>query len=311
MSKLKVLVKNPWRIFTGLAGRGLLKWMPDAPYLKGLYRAHMGKKLNLEDPKTFNEKLQWLKLYDRKPLYTELVDKYEARRHIAAAIGEKHLIPMVGGPWERFDQIDFDALPERFVLKCTHDSGGLVICRDKSKLDKAAAKRKIEKSLSNNYFYFGREWPYKNVPPRIIAEAYMEDENNAQGLTDYKFFCFNGEPKMIYVSQGLEDHATARISFYDMRGGGMPFCRSDYRPLDGPLALPKNFDEMADAAGALAKMVGCPFVRIDLYSIWGKMYFSEVTFSPCNGMMPFEPREWDEKLGQWIDLTGHLDSGMV
>lgn len=262
----------------------------------------MGKKLNLQDPQTFNEKLQWLKLHNRNPIYTQLVDKYAVRKHIAAAIGEEYLIDLVGGPWNSFDEIDFDSLPDQFVLKCTHDSGGLVICRNKNKLDKAAAKEKIERSLKRNYYHVGREWPYKNVPPRIIAERYMDDENSVLGLTDYKFFCFNGEPKMVYVSQGLEDHTTARISFYDMKGNPMPFHRNDYAPLETPPVWPENFDEMGRIAGVLAKMAGCPFVRIDLYSIRGRVYFSEITFSPCSGWLPFEPPEWDEKLGQWITL---------
>lgn len=295
-------IRNPKKMYGFFSTRGLLNWMSDKAYVKMAYKATTGKTLNLKNPISFNEKLQWLKLYDRKPLYTELADKYAVRKHIAQAFGDGHLIPLVGGPWKSFDEIDFDALPEQFVLKCTHDSGGLVICRDKTKLDKKAACKKIEKSLKTKYFYQGREWPYKNIPPRIIAEAYMEDENEAAGLTDYKFFCFNGEPRMIYVSQGLENHATASISFYDLEGKEMPFRRSDFRPIQGEMALPGNFAEMTAAAQKLAQMVDCPFVRIDLYSICGKMYFSEVTFFPCGGMLPFEPTQWDNELGKWIRL---------
>ena len=299
---IKYYLKNPSRWYGLLACRGMLNWMSDKAYLKLAFRSKTGEKLDLKNPKTFNEKMQWLKLYDRKPLYTELADKFGVRKHIAAAIGEDHLIPLVGGPWKSFNEIDFDSLPEQFVLKCTQDSGGLVICRDKSKLNREQARKKIEKSLKTNYFWQGREWPYKNISPRIIAEAYMEDENEALGLTDYKFFCFNGEPRMIYVSQGLEDHSTARISFYDLNGEAMPFCRKDYMPIEGEIKLPDNFAELKETAGKLAKLVDSPFVRIDLYSICGKMYFSEVTFSPCGGMLPFNPPEWDEKLGQWIKL---------
>lgn len=295
-------IRNPQKIYGFFSTRGLLNWMSDEAYIKTTYRINTGKKLELEKLTSFSDKLRWIKLYDRKPVYTELVDKYAVRKYAAKVLGEDHLIPLVGGPWKSFDEIDFDALPEQFVLKCTHDSGGLVICRDKAKLDKNAARKKIKKSLKTNYYYLGREWPYKNVPPRIIAEAYMEDENRVAGLTDYKFFCFNGEPRMIYVSQGLENHSTARISFYDLEGKEMPFRRSDYRPIEGEMVFPSNFSEMTKAAKELAQMVDCPFVRIDLYSIRGKMYFSEVTFFPCSGSMPLDPPEWDEKLGEWIEL---------
>ena len=285
-----------------LMAKKMLSGLPDKIYLQLYYFAKFKRPCNFKNPQTFNEKLQWMKLHDRKPIYSELVDKYAVRQHIAAAIGETHLIPLVGGPWESFDEIDFDVLPDQFVLKCTHDSGGLVICRDKQRLDKAAARMKIEKSLEHNYYLVGREWPYKLVKPRIIAEAYMEDENPALGLTDYKFFCFNGEPKLLYVSQGLEDHATASISFYDMDGKDMPFHRSDYRPIAGGITLPENFSELRETAQRLAKLANAPFVRIDLYSIWGKMYFSEVTYFPCGGFMSITPEEWDRTLGDWIQL---------
>jgi hypothetical protein len=204
--------------------------------------------------------------------------------------------------WTSFDEIDFDALPDQFVLKCTHDSGGLAIVRDKAKFDKEKARKQFKLALSRNPYSVTREWPYKNVKPRILAEVYMEDENAAAGLTDYKFFCFNGKPEMLYVSQGLEDHATASISFYDMEGEDMPFHRSDYKPIGNKLALPSNFGQMKETAEKMAKEVGSPFVRIDLYSVRGQMYFSEVTFSPCSGMLPFEPAEWDKTFGCWITL---------
>ena len=278
-----------------------LKILPDSVYLKLLYKKRTGKKLDLKKPKTFNEKLQGLKLYNRKPEYAVLVDKYKVKQYVAEKIGDEYIIPTLG-VWEKFDDIDFDSLPEQFVLKCTHDSGGLVVCRDKNTLDKNAAKEKIERSLKKNYYWKGREWPYKNVKPRIIAEKYMEDENPAAGLTDYKFFCFNGKAEMLYVSQGLEDHSTASISFYDMEGKEMPFHRSDFNPIKGELMLPANFSQMKEIAKQLAEEVRIPFVRIDLYSVCGKTYFSEITFFPCGGMLPFEPKEWDEKLGDWIKL---------
>ena len=299
---IKLYLSHPIQLLVRIGRYSFLKNMSDEAYVKMLYKDKFGKKLNLDNPQSFNEKLQWLNLHDRNPLYTELVDKYEVRKHIAAQIGEEYLIPLVGGPWNSFDEIDFDTLPDQFVLKCTHDSGGLVICRDKSKLNLSAAKKKINASLKHDYYWSSREWPYKNVLPRIIAEQYMEDENTARGLTDYKFFCFNKKPEMIYVSQGLENHATASISFYDLDGRKMPFWRSDFKPIDGDFTLPGNFEKMVTIAEKLAEMVPSPFVRIDLYSIWGKIYFSEVTFLPCGGMLPFQPTEWDKKLGEWINL---------
>lgn len=300
-SSVKMYLRHPVRLLIRVGKNSFLKRMSDEKYLKMIFKDSMGYPLNLKQPKTFNEKLQWLKINDRKPLYTSLVDKYEAKIFAADIIGEDHVIPTLG-VWERVEDIDFDALPDQFVLKCTHDSGGLVICRDKSKLDKDGARKKIERCMKRNYYWSSREWPYKNVNPRILAEEYMDDENAVAGLTDYKFFCFNGVPKMLYVSQGLEDHATASISFYDMEGREMPFHRDDFKPIEGEMVLPANFAAMKETAAEMAKSVGSPFVRIDLYSVRGQMYFSEVTFSPCSGMLPFEPKEWDQKLGEWIDL---------
>lgn len=220
MSKsIKKFIENPGLLFISLGHRGWFHWMSDETYLKIAYRVKMGKKLNLDPPVTFNEKLQWLKLNDRKPEYTTMVDKYEAKKWVAERIWGGYVIPTLG-VWEHFDEIDFDKLPNQFVLKCTHDSGGLVICRDKSKVDKEAAHKKIETCLKHNFFWGQREWAYKAVKPRILAETYMEDETaktmGSNGLTDYKFFCFNGIPKLVYVSCGLEHHETAQISFLDM-----------------------------------------------------------------------------------------------
>lgn len=288
-------------VFYKLCLLGVFNRMSDEAYLKMLWRRKFHKPLSFDNPQTFNEKLQWLKLYDRKPIYTTMVDKYEAKKYVADIIGEEYIIPTLG-VWDSFDDIDFDLLPEQFVLKCTHDSGGLVICRDKSKLDMNAARRKMESSLRRNYFWTSREWPYKDVKPRIIAEEYLEDGVSGHGLTDYKFFCFGSEAKMLYVSSGLEDHATASISFYDLQGNKMPFRRKDYRPMEDGLILPDNFDEMLKITNQLAKNIDTPFIRLDFYSIKSHIRFSEITFSPCGGMIPFDPKEWDEKLGEWIQI---------
>ena len=214
---------------------GKYNTMDDAEYLRRLYRSRMGIDLNLENPTRYTEKLQWLKLYDRKPEYTVMVDKYAVKSYVAKKIGHSYIIPTLG-VWERFEDIDFDKLPNQFVLKCTHDSGGLVICRDKSVLDMEAAARKIRASLKRNYYYSSREWPYKNVKPRIIAEKYIEDHNSS-GLRDYKFFCFNGKVEFLYLSEGLENHQTARISFVSLDWKPMWFSRDDYKEFE---VLPPN-----------------------------------------------------------------------
>lgn len=276
--------------------------MPDDEYVKRMYKALRGVELDLENPKTFNEKLAWQKIYERKPLYTQLADKYAVRQYITDKIGSEYLIPLLGGPWDNADQIDFDSLPEKFILKCNHDSGGIVVCRDKTRLNIEAVKQKLNKRLSVNYYYAGREWPYKNIKPCIIAEKYMEDERQKDGLIDWKFFCFNGKAKFIYVSQGLENHATAHISFYDLDGNEMPFGRSDFAPFDKIPYKPDNLGKMTELADALATDIGCPFIRVDMYEIDGKIYFSEFTFTPCSGVLPFDPPEWDEKIGSMLKL---------
>lgn len=295
------VIKTIGKKINSAGALGYLNWMPDALYLKIIYRSRMGKALDIRNPELFSEKMQWLKLFDRNPLYTKMVDKYEAKEYVSQIIGDEFTIKTLG-VWDSFEDIDFATLPNQFVLKCTHDSGGLVICRDKSTLDLDKAREKIEGSMKVNYFWSTREWPYKNVKPRIIAEEYMEDETNTSGLTDYKFFCFNKKPRFLYVSQGLENHDTAGISFYDFSGVEMPFKRTDYRSLGPHFELPSNFEELLMIAEKLADSVNSAFARIDLYSINGKCYFSEITFSPCSGMMPITPKEWDWKLGEWIEL---------
>ena len=276
----------------------IAKKISDKSYLKLEFYANMGRCLNLNSPQTFNEKLQWLKLYDRKPEYTTMVDKYEVKKLVADLIGEEYIIPTLG-VWDSFDEIDFDALPDQFVLKCTHDSGGLAICRSKSTFDKNTAKIKIERAMKRDYFSVHREWPYKNVKPRIIAEKYMQDKGNLD-LQDYKFYCFNGEPKFLYVSKGLSNHATARINFVSLDWEKMPFRRTDYAEFDELPPKPKNFDLMIEFAKKLSANI--PFLRVDFYDINDKLYFGELTFFPGAGLTALTPTEWDSKLGEWIDL---------
>ena len=274
-----------------------LRFLPDSVYIQLNYFAHFHKFANLKNPTTYNEKLNWLKLHDHNPLYIKLVDKYEVKKFIANQIGDEYVIPTLG-VWTKFDDIDFDLLPNQFVLKCTHDSEGLVIVKDKSKLDKQYAKEKIENALKQNFFYIGREWPYKNVKPRIIAEKYMEDHIDGE-LRDYKFFCFNGEPKMMFVASGRASGATT-FDYYDL----------DYNHLDikrkcpnasSPRRKPKTFDDMIRVSKILSK--DFPHVRVDFYEVDGKLYFGELTFYTSSGFVPFKPAKWDSILGKWLNLS--------
>ena len=268
--------------------------LPDKMYLRLKYLWIMKKPLHLNNPKTFNEKLQWLKLYDRDPKYRDIVDKYEAKKYITNILGPEYIIPTYG-IWNSFDDIPFSDLPTKFVLKCTHDSGGIVVVRDKATFDFEAAKEKINKSLARDFYWVGREWPYKGLPRRIIAEKYMENPSDGPELIDYKFYCFNGVPRYLYVSQGLENHATASMSFLTTDWKFAPFGRNDYKPLKELPTRPTNYEEMFSIASTLSK--GYMFIRVDLYSVGGKTYFSELTLSPCSGYMPFAPEDWDLRLG--------------
>lgn len=270
--------------------------IPDALYLQLRYRRVFHRHLNLKNPKTFNEKLQWLKLYDRKPEYTRMVDKYEAKQYVAERIGEQYIIPTLG-VWDSFDEIDFDSLPDQFVLKCTHDSGGLVICRNKKELNLENAKRIISNSLKNNYFYAKREWPYKNVKPRIIAEKFMEDAAD-DALTDYKFFCFNGKAKIMYISR---DHGkNPRTDFFDMEFNHLPIQVRDPNAEIVP-QKPEQFEQMRELAEILSH--GIAHLRVDFYLIDGKVYVGELTFYHMSGFSKVKPEEWNEIMGEWIDLT--------
>lgn len=279
----------------------MLKFLPDKLYLKLRFRFEMKQKLDLKNPKTYNEKLQWLKINDRNPLYTTLVDKYAVKDYVANVIGKEHVIETYG-VWDKFDDIDFNSLPNQFVLKATAGGGSnsVYICKDKNTFDFARAKKGLERANKQNMFYNGREWPYKNVPRKIIAEKFMT--NGDKGLVDYKFFCFNGEMKFLYVSQGLDNHDTAEISFFDLDGNELYFSRSDYKRIKN-LELPNNWEEVKKTAEKLCKHLSVPFVRIDVYSIENQVYFSEITFYPCSGFLPFEPKSADLELGNMIKFN--------
>lgn len=298
IGKIRKYCNLIYQIFFGVEAKyAQYNILPDKVFLKKLFKHKMGTELDLKKPKTFNEKLQWLKLYDRKPEYTIMVDKYLVKDYVAKVLGDEFVIPTLG-VWDRFKDIDFDSLPDKFVLKCTHDSGGVFICKDKNKLNKEELSEFFEKRLAINYYKFNREWPYKNVKPRIIAEEFIETH---LGLVDYKFFCFNGEPELLYISIGLDHHPTAKISFYDFKGNEMSFHRKDFKPYHNA-QMPDNLNQIKGIAKKLSGNINSPFVRIDMYAVDGRIYFSEITFSPCAGFLPFEPEEWDRKLGDMIGL---------
>lgn len=291
------MIKYIARLMNSLSFRGYLKWLPDELFLKIMFRLKIGVWPNLKNPKTFNEKIQWLKLHDRNPLYTRLVDKYEVRQYVKDMIGEEYLIPLLG-VWDNFDDIDFDALPNQFVLKCTHDSGGLVICKDKSKLNIPAAKKKINACMKRNYYWVLREWPYKNVKPRIVAEKYMEDEPG-KGLKDYKFFCFDGIVKAMFVATDREAHQT-KFDFFDENFIHLPIKQHYPNNKECKIEKTAGFEEMKRLASKLTS--DFPHCRADFYDVGGKVYFGELTFSHFSGLEPMDPMEWDLKFGEMLDL---------
>ena len=283
--------------FLVLAGRGYKADMPAEEFLKKMYRICTGRELNLQEPVRYTEKLQWLKLYDHRPEYTTMVDKYAAKQYAAEKIGQEYVISLLG-VWNDVEDIDFDSLPSRFVLKTTHDSGGIVVCKDKSRLDIAAAKKKLRYFLKRNYYDHNREWPYKNVPHRVIAEAYMED-SAYQELRDYKFFTFGGVPKVLYIAQGRGKGEPTVADFFDMEFNHLAFT-IDHDMAPVPPEKPVNFELMKTLAAKLSQ--GTPQLRVDFYEVDGKVYFGEMTFFHCSGMESFHPEEWDKKFGDWVTL---------
>lgn len=286
--------------FDVLSNLGFYNKWSDKKFLQRKYTAIMKRPLNLDNPQTFNEKLQWLKIYDRRPEYTVMVDKYKVRDYVANKIGDQYLIPLLG-VWDDPDEIDFSTLPNQFVLKCNHDSGGLVICKDKSKLDIKRVKDKLRKSLHHDYYKQNREWPYKDVPRRIICEKYMTDESG-QELKDYKFFCFGGQVKCFKVDfdRFIEHHA----NYYDPEGHILNFGEASYPPnpkkqLNLDMVTIHNMEDLARELSA-----SHPFLRTDFYDINGKIYFGELTFYPASGFGKFTDENADALLGKWLKLPG-------
>lgn len=275
---------------------GLYNNTSDEEYLKKIYRFRMKKDLNLSKPTTFNEKLQWLKIYNRDPLYTTMVDKYAVKKFVADKIGKKYIIPTLG-VWNKVEDIDFERLPLQFVLKCTHDSGGIVICKDKSVLNYNEAKKKLKKSLATNFFLKWREWPYKDVKHRIIAEKFMED-TNANELVDYKVLCFHGEPKLIEVHKGrFEGHHTQDV--YDINWNKTDITQFNLPMTDEELPKPIFLEEMLHLSKILSKDL--IHIRVDWYFVKGQLYFGELTFFDGSGFNLFCGNA-DELLGSWIKL---------
>lgn len=303
INKIANAIKKPRKILLYLSrpleSVGCFDWISDEHWIPIRYWLRMGKFPDLKNPYTYTEKLQWLKLHNRNPLYTKLVDKYEVKKFVESRIGAEYVITTLG-IWDSFEDINFDSLPNQFVLKTTHDSGGIVICKDKSKFDMENARKVLSRSLKHNYYLrTGREWPYKNVKPRIMAEKYMEDTGTRE-LRDYKFFTFGGGCKALFVASDRQTVGEeVKFDYFD----------ADFHKLDiitvhphskQNIEKPSCFDEMKSLAEKLSK--GIPHVRVDLYEVNGRVYFGEMTFFHFSGSTPFTPEIWDEKFGQWLQL---------
>ena len=298
MSKIRTFIENPQYFITSPAAKGWLNWVPDSLYLKVLYRVIMGRKLNLKNPKEYNEKLQWLKLNDRKPEYSTMVDKYEVRGYIEDLLGDKYLIPCLG-IYDSVDDIDIDALPNRFVLKCTHDSGSVEICKDKSSFDIEGARHRLSQAMKRNYYATYREWPYKSVKPRIIAEGYLEGDGG--DLKDYKVMCFNGEAKIIEVHENrFVEGKVHTQTFYDREWGIVPLTQVETVTVDRPGERPRQLDEILRLSELIAKDMY--HARIDWYIEGDKIYFGEITFFDGSGFESFSTPEMERMLGDMIKL---------
>ena len=281
----------------------ILRLFPNKPYLLLQYYKNFHRLPNLKQPKTFSEKILWLKLHDRNPLFTTMVDKFLAKNYVANIIGEKYIIPTYG-VWMKVEDIDWESLPNQFVIKTNHSGGnnGVVICKDKSLFDKANAIKRLNESLKHDSFYYGREWPYKNVEKCVIAEELItfSEDDAVKELPDYKFFCFNGEP--LYCQVIRDRNSKETIDFYDMNWQHQEFVGLNPVARNGltPVARPDKLDEMIRISRCLSK--NRPFLRVDLYSVGSKIYFGELTFYPASGIGTFTPEIWQEKLGRLINI---------
>lgn len=299
MGKIGDVLHHPNMLLAAIWAR-IGKNVSDETYLKVRYRLIFGKKLNLDNPKGFNEKINWLKIFNHNSLYPHLVDKAEVKDYVRSIIGEVKVIPTYG-VWNSYDEINFDNLPSQFVLKSTNGGGGsgVVICRDKAGFNHNEARKKLEKSMHINWKY-QREWVYRDIPPRIIAEKYMSNEDS-NGLVDWKIFCFNGEPKLLfYASDRYTIGEPLKFDWYDMDLNHLPITSKGIPCANKVIPLFPEWEEMKDVARKLSK--GLPFVRVDLYLINHKVYFGELTFFHDGGAVALEPEEWEYILGGWLVL---------
>lgn len=270
--------------------------MSDKWYIKIQWLNECGYKLDLKKPQTFNEKIQWLKLYDRNPLYTTLVDKYRVKAWVADRIGSEHIVPILA-TYESVDDINLDTLPNQFVLKCNHDSGGVAVCRNRDSFDWTAAKTLLTSHLEKNHYNYAKEWAYKNVKPLVFAEKYIEDSSGEDALMDYKWFCFNGVPQIMYMCRERGGHPST--AFFDMEYKHLPFTMANPIAKELP-PKPAEFDSMRNFASILSKDI--PHVRVDFYVVNGQIYFGEMTFYDSAGYGPFNPPEWNRTIGDMLHL---------
>ncbi len=287
-------------VFCAMGNHGLLKWLPDRLYLQILFKIRTGLKLNLKNPVGFCEKLQWIKLYLHDPIYPIIVDKYSVRDYVRKKIGSEYLVPLLG-VWNKVNDIDFEKLPEQFVLKCTHDSGSVSICKNKANFNIDLTKKKLKKRLKRNTYWATREWPYRLVTPRIIAEKYMVDESGYE-LKDYKVLCFNGIPKLIELHSGrfTKNHTQ---DFYDTEWNLTNIKQIGHNVSLKPLSKPKQLDRIIELSSVLSKDI--PHVRVDWYSIGEKIYFGELTLFDSAGFELFEDSNIERMIGDWINLPDH------
>ncbi len=292
--------------FVKRVGYSFLKLIPDSIYVPFKYRKAFGRWPDLKNPRTFNEKLTWLKLNDHNPLYTRMVDKYEAKRYVADIIGEEYIVPTYG-VWDRAEDIDFDSLPDKFVLKATHDSGRVIICRDKSTLDKNNAIREMRKSLRRNFYAVTREWPYKNVKPRIIAEKLLEVTDGGE-IADYKVHNFNGVPKVILVCRDRFRETGLTEDFFDTEWKHISVRRPGHPNAPVLEDKPAKLSKMLELSEKLSN--GYPFMRTDFYCVDGKVYFGEITLYPASASVPFIPQTFDELFGAELNITNFQTKGI-
>lgn len=301
MSSIKTalsLLKTPGKMILPMGDKGLFNWLQDETYIKLVYRGEMGKKLDLDNPKSFNEKLQWLKLYDRNPLYHRLVDKYMVKQYISEVIGPEYSIPTIG-VWDNVEKIPFEQLPNQFVIKCTHDSGSVIICKYKNEIDVGEVKKKLSSHMNKSTYWFGREWPYKELIPKVIVEPYLEDKEKKE-LWDYKVHCFNGVPKVVLVCRDRFLSSGVTEDFFDVQWHHLKVKRPGIENSKQDIPYPEQLGEILAISKKLSKDI--PFVRVDFYLVNHHLYIGEMTFFPASGLKSFLPNSFDDKMGSWLKL---------